>query len=171
MLAIHTPLPIGRTPAPPEVGEAVAAVGAVAPVRRVTAEGSPARRGHERAPALLPQPPAVDHTAEAKASPVGEAAPLLPRPRTEEDVAVVAEERAAPRVPDVPPQERVADVWRASARVVESALGRPDDAPGGVSGEDAGGRRHPGGVVLSYDASGLGTTAGPPPGALLNERI
>ncbi len=158
MLSISSSPPVVWSSAPAPAVAPVSAAVAVAPVQSAQrdAQAGTGSSGRDPAAAARGVAPTPERAAEreAKASPSPEAAPLLPRPQSddaqdgqaptpelqnaqaeaeyEQQQAREAQEKALKEQL----QDVIANVWKASAAVVERALGRDDELPAAASGVD-----------------------------------
>lgn len=146
MLSINSGPPVAWPTAAPVTVAPVTAVTAVTPAQRSSGDGNAGLDSGRRGQTSGPEPAAA-------AADVPEAAPLLPRERTDggreqasaetadaaakaeqrEKALAKAEEKAEEKPAELKLQDVLANVWKASAAVVDAVLGR--DATGVVSAQ------------------------------------
>ena len=211
MLSINSGPAVAWPTAAPVTVAPVSAVTAIAPAQRSSGDGNAGLDSGRRGQTQNGGAPAVD-APEASS----EAAPLLPRERTDggreqasaetADAAAKAEQReraqdkAEEKAAKLKLQEVLANVWKASAAVVDAVLGRTGAGPVPAQGDDpirsapgsaramvaplpldepsqatdaarSLGDRRDGQDVVAYDERGASSLAPPESGSLVNQRV
>ncbi|MCB4366849.1 hypothetical protein KIH07_24190 [Hydrogenophaga taeniospiralis] len=203
MLSINSGPAVAWPTAAPVTVAPVSAVTAIAPAQRSSGDGNAGLDSGRRGQTQNGGAPAAD---------APEAAPLLPRERTDggreqasaetADAAAKAEQheraqdKAEEKAAKLKLQEVLANVWKASAAVVDAVLGRDGAGPAPAQGDDparsapdpslvAAAQPLPGEVlqadsvsdlrdtqdVVAYDERGASSLAPPESGSLVNQRV
>jgi hypothetical protein len=207
MLSINSGPAVAWPTAAPVTVAPVSAVTAIAPAQRSSGDGNAGLDSGRRGQTQNGGAPAAD---------APEAAPLLPRERTDggreqasaetAEAAAKAEQheraqdKAEEKAAKLKLQEVLANVWKASAAVVDAVLGRDGAGPAPAQGDDPTrsapgsaramvaplpldetsqatdaarslGDRRDGQDVVAYDERGASSLAPPESGSLVNQRV